>query len=108
VRTERTARRYRDAVVPGTTVVDEPGLGRIFAGWTIELPATSFALPALIVAGRQDATAGFVGAMDLLASYPGASLVVADGAGHALMHERPDLLAAVLTDWLERASAGTR
>jgi pimeloyl-ACP methyl ester carboxylesterase len=34
VRTAATARRYRDHVVPGTRLVDEAALGRIFAGWT--------------------------------------------------------------------------
>lgn len=32
VRTSVTARRYREHVVPGTTLVDEAALGRIFAG----------------------------------------------------------------------------
>jgi pimeloyl-ACP methyl ester carboxylesterase len=31
---------------------------------------------------------------------------VIEGAGHALMHERPQLLAALFGDWLDRARAG--
>jgi len=40
VRTPATARRYRDHVVPGTTLVDEAALGRIFAGWTVDVGST--------------------------------------------------------------------
>ncbi|WBM79938.1 alpha/beta fold hydrolase [Cryobacterium breve] len=36
VRTRATARRYRDGVVPGQTLVDEDALGRLFARWPLE------------------------------------------------------------------------
>ena len=36
-------------------------------------------------------------------AYPHATLAVIEDAGHALMHERPDLLAALFGDWLDRA-----
>jgi pimeloyl-ACP methyl ester carboxylesterase len=39
----------------------------------------------------------------LLDRYPHATLAVIEDAGHALMHERPELLAAFLRDWLDRA-----
>jgi pimeloyl-ACP methyl ester carboxylesterase len=104
VRTPQLARRYRDSVVPGTRLVDEAGLERIFAGWTLSREPEDLGLvhPALIVAGRQDSTVGFAGAVDLLQHYPRATFAILDGAGHALIHERPDLLAVFVTDWLER------
>ncbi len=110
VRTRATARRYREAVVPGTELVDEEALGRIFGNWTIDLGSSVFPGPTLIAAGRRDASAGYEGASALLETYPGATLAVIDDAGHALMHERPELLAALLADWLERAAtaAGRR
>jgi pimeloyl-ACP methyl ester carboxylesterase len=105
VRTAATARRYRDHVVPGTTLVDEAALGRIFSGWTVDVGRSVSSHPTLIAAGRRDSVVGFADAAALLEHYPHASLAVIEDAGHALMHERPDLLSALLADWLDRASA---
>ncbi|HSN36515.1 MAG TPA: alpha/beta hydrolase [Arthrobacter sp.] len=103
VRTPATARRYRSYVVPGMTLVDETGLGRIFAGWTVDVGSGIHPMHTLIAAGRCDSIVGYTNAMNLLERYPHATLAVVDGAGHALMHERPELLAALLGDWLDRA-----
>ena len=65
----------------------------------------AFPAPTLIVAGRRDSTAGYADAAELLEHYPRATLAVIEDAGHALMHERPDLLAALLGDWLARSAA---
>jgi pimeloyl-ACP methyl ester carboxylesterase len=108
VRTPATARRYRDHVVPGTTLVDEAALGRIFAGWAVEVGSGTFSAPTLIVAGRRDSTVGYFDATDLLERYPHATLAVIESAGHALMHERPELLAALVGDWLDRAHSAER
>jgi len=102
VRTAATARRYRDHVLPGTTTVDEAALGRIFAGWKVDVGTTPFAAPTLIVAGRRDSFVGYADAVALIENYPRATLAVVEDAGHALMHERPELLAALLVDWLRR------
>lgn len=102
VRTRATARRYRDHVVPGAALVDEDGLGRIFSDWTVDVGSGTFPAPTLVVAGRSDSTVGHLDAMDLLGQYPHATLAVVDGAGHALMHERPGLLAGLIEDWLGR------
>jgi len=107
VRTPATARRYRDHVVPGTTLVDEAALGRIFAGWTVDIARCTFSHPTLIAAGRRDSVVGYADATALLERYPHATLAVIEDAGHALMHERPDLLATFLGDWLDRAFAQT-
>jgi pimeloyl-ACP methyl ester carboxylesterase len=103
IRTPATARRYRDHVLPGTAVVDEAALGRIFTGWSIALGSGVFAAPTLLAAGRRDSIAGYTDAVALLERYPHATLAVFEGAGHALMHERPELLAPLLSDWLVRA-----
>jgi pimeloyl-ACP methyl ester carboxylesterase len=103
IRTPATARRYRDHVVPGTSLVDETALGRIFSAWTIDLGSHTVTSPTLIAAGRRDSIAGYAAAVELLDRYPRAALTVIEDAGHALMHERPDLLGALLTDWLDRA-----
>jgi pimeloyl-ACP methyl ester carboxylesterase len=103
VRTAATARRYRDHVLPGTTTVDEAALERIFSAWEVDVGSATFAAPTLIVAGRRDSFVGYADAVDLVEQYPRATVAVVDGAGHALVHERPDLFAALLADWLGRA-----
>lgn len=103
VRTPATARRYRDRVVPGTTLVDEAALGRIFAGWKVDVGSGVCPVPTVIVAGRHDSTVGYHDATELLKRHPHATLAVIEDAGHALIHERPDLLAALLSDWIGRA-----
>jgi pimeloyl-ACP methyl ester carboxylesterase len=106
VRTPATARRYRDDVVPGTTLADEDALGRIFAGWTVDVGSSVFSAPTVIAAGRRDSVVGFADAVALLDRYPRAALAVVENAGHALMHEQPALVAALLGDWLDRARPG--
>lgn len=108
VRTSATARRYRDHVLPGTTLVDEAALGRVFAGWTVDVGSEAFSGPALILAARRDSTVGYSDATELLDRYPHATLAVIEGAGHALMHERPELVAALVGDWLDRTRPDDR
>ncbi len=104
VRTPATARRYRDFVVPGTKLVDQAALGRIFSAWKIDVGSGICTAPTLIAAGRRDSAVGYTDAADLLQHYPHATLAIIEDAGHALIHERPDLLAALLRDWLDRAT----
>ncbi|WP_369130734.1 alpha/beta fold hydrolase, partial [Modestobacter roseus] len=103
VRTCATARRYRDSVVPGMALADEDALGRVFAGWSIDL-GTGYDGPALVVAGRRDSTVGYADAIDLLVQCPNATLAVVDGAGHALVHERPEVFGALLREWIDRTA----
>ena len=65
-------------------------------------PGPAYAGPALVVAGRLDSTVGYAAAVDLADRYPHATLAVVDDAGHALPHERPEVLRALLAEWLAR------
>ncbi|MEP1209866.1 MAG: alpha/beta hydrolase [Rhizobiaceae bacterium] len=58
--------------------------------------------PSLIIAGRQDSMSGHLDSIDLLDEYPRASLAVLDAAGHGLAWERPELVTALVRDWLAR------
>ena len=62
----------------------------------------AYAGPTLVVAGRLDSTVGYAAAADLVDHYPHATLAVVDDAGHALPHEQPDLLRALVAEWLAR------
>ena len=108
VRTRATARRYRDFVAPSTLLVDQAALQRIFAGWAIDVGSVPFRGPTLIVAGRRDSTVGWADSVQLLQAYPHATLAVVEDAGHALMHEQPELLATLVATWLERCGRAAK
>jgi pimeloyl-ACP methyl ester carboxylesterase len=103
VHTAEMLDRYERYVAPAAALVDQAALERIGERW--ELPddaAPAYPGPTLVVAGRLDSTVGWAAAADLLDSHPRASLAVVEDAGHALPHERPELLRALLADWLAR------
>jgi pimeloyl-ACP methyl ester carboxylesterase len=103
VHTPEMLERYERHVRPAAALVDHAALERIGERW--ELPAhqgPAYAGPTLVVAGRLDSTVGYAAAADLLDHYPHASVAVVDDAGHALAHEQPDLLRALVAEWLTR------
>lgn len=103
--TPETLHRFRTTVAPANALVDEPALTRVFGHWQLSTApeqGPAYRNPTLIVAGRQDSMVGYEGAWSLLPHYPRASFAVLDLAGHALPHEQAPLLAALLTDWLDR------
>jgi pimeloyl-ACP methyl ester carboxylesterase len=103
VQTPEMLERYERFVAPAVALVDEAAMERIGARW--ELPPTkspAYSGPVLVVAGRLDATVGYASAADLLSHYARASLAVVDDAGHALPHEQPDLLRALVAEWVAR------
>jgi pimeloyl-ACP methyl ester carboxylesterase len=105
VQTPAMLDRYQRYVAPAIPLADQAAMERI--RWELSTPeGPAYDGPTLVVAGRQDSTVGYAAAADLLDVYPRATLAVVDGAGHALPHEQPELLAALLDEWLARA-AGT-
>jgi len=106
VHTPEMLERYERFVAPGVALADEGALERIGQRWELTPGrGAPFPGPTVIVAGRLDSTVGYAAAVDLLERYPHASLAVLDDAGHALPHEQPELLRALLTTWLARADA---
>ena len=61
-----------------------------------------FEEPTLIIAARQDMVVGYRDAWTILESYPRATFAVIDRADHGWPMETPDLLAALIDDWLAR------
>ncbi len=108
VQTQGTLDRYQEAVAPSLGLADQEALERIARQWAFRGPAADsqpYPGPTLILAGLQDATVGFTGAWDLLQLYPRATFAVLDQAGHALPHEQPDVLEALVIEWLGRSAS---
>jgi pimeloyl-ACP methyl ester carboxylesterase len=105
VQTPQTLRRFQETVAPGAELADQAALERMSARWLLRSSPEQgpvYASPTLIVAGRQDAAVGYAGAWRLLEHYPRATFAVLDRAGHGLPHEQPELLGALLGEWLDR------
>jgi pimeloyl-ACP methyl ester carboxylesterase len=108
IHTPEMLQRYERCVAPGASLVDEAAMERIGERW--ELPpddGAAYAGPTLVVAGRLDSTVGYAAAVDLVDHYPHSSLAVVDDAGHALPHEQPELLRALVAEWLARVERST-
>src|SRR6476661_10102659 len=103
IQTPEMLERYERYVAPAAALADQAALERIGARWALTPDhAPVYAGPTSIVAGRLDSTVGYAAAIDLFEQYTHASLAVVDDAGHALPHEQPELLRALLGEWLIR------
>jgi len=106
VQSTETLRRYQAEISPGLEVADLEAMQRIRKNWklTSAIPESgpAFDRPTLILAGRQDSSAGFAEQFTLLPHYPRASYVVLDRAGHNLQIEQPTLFGALVSEWLDR------
>ena len=103
IQTSEMLERYERYVAPAAALADQAALERIGERWVLTPDdAPAYAGPALVVAGRLDSTVGYAAATDLVDHYPHASLAVVDDAGHALPHEQPELLRALVAEWLAR------
>lgn len=106
VQTPEMLQRYERYVAPAAALVDQAAMRRIGERWALTPDqGPVYPGPTVVVAGRLDSTVGYAAATDLVGRYPHASLAVVDDAGHALPHERPELLRAFLADWLARVDA---
>lgn len=108
IQTAATIERFRADIAPGLRAADRDALSRIEAGgYTLpQAPeeARTYNAPCLILAARQDSVVGFLDQWSLLPSYPRATFAVLDAAGHNAQIERPDLVSALIRDWLARVA----
>lgn len=106
VQTAETLAVFRAGVLPGLRAADHAFLDRLDAGPELTVDVRHlpqpFDRPTLILAGRQDTNVGYLDAIDLLESYPRATLAVLDRAGHGLRAEQPALFRALTNEWLDR------
>ncbi|MBU5422754.1 alpha/beta hydrolase [Cellulomonas hominis] len=108
VQSPETWALFRDHVLPGLRAADQDALARIRSRYTPSRPPEAdapFAGPTLLVAGRHDHVVGYRDALRLLADHPRATVAVLDDAGHNAHLERPDVVGALVTEWLGRAAA---
>jgi pimeloyl-ACP methyl ester carboxylesterase len=106
VQTASTYQHYRDDVVSGLDVADTEAMDRIRKNWALTIAPESgpvYPGPTVILCGRQDSVTGYEDQFPLLAHYPRATYAVLDMAGHNLQLEQPELLAALVREWLGRA-----
>ncbi len=64
--------------------------------------AAVFDGPVAVVTGRQDRIVGYSDQFSRMSLYPHGTFVAADGAGHYLPYEQPDLLRTATLEWLQR------
>jgi pimeloyl-ACP methyl ester carboxylesterase len=107
VHTEETVQRFKDAVVPSMGSYDGDAVERIMSEWRLDPDPdeSAFDAPTLIVTGRHDSFVGYREQMALIDRYSRASHVVLADTGHALAHERPDILSGLIGDWLTSSMA---
>lgn len=103
IQTPQMLERYERYVAPAAALADQAALGRIGERWELTPDhAPAYPGPALVIAGRLDSAVGYAAAADFAGRCAHASLAVLDDAGHALPHEQPELLHALLAEWLRR------
>ncbi|MET0859673.1 MAG: alpha/beta fold hydrolase [Microbacterium sp.] len=104
VRTAATRDRFERFVRSSLGRYDGDVVDRIMNASTLtpDPDHAPFAGPAVVAVGRDDGLIGWRAQRRLGDIQPRATFVVVDGAGHALVHERPHLVCAVLNDWLDR------
>jgi pimeloyl-ACP methyl ester carboxylesterase len=100
--TEETAQRFNEAVAPSIGRFDGDAVVRIMREWILDPDpdAVEFDGPLLVMTGRHDSVVGYREQAALVDRYPKATYLVLAGTGHALPHERPELTAALIADWL--------
>ncbi|MGO2660256.1 alpha/beta fold hydrolase [Mycetocola reblochoni] len=109
VQTPHTLRAFERYVLPGLHGADAAVLDRLGENYadgpSPEADAPVFTAPALHVFGRQDQVVGYADGLATVEHYPHGTVVALDGAGHNLHLEHPQLVGALLGDWLDRIEA---
>ena len=106
VQNQRNWDRYRSEFLPGILAHDSLFFARFSENsafsFDVDAPSEPFVKPTLFLVGRQDHVSGYREQWDVLESYPRATFVVLDRAGHRLQIEQPELFNALVDDWLDR------
>ena len=95
---------WKKYIFPGTSAANHAFLDRLQAGFPLDVEQLPqpFVAPTLFLLGRQDVSVGYRDAWRIIESYPHASYVILDRAGHCLQMEQPRLYDALVHEWLDR------
>ena len=109
VRTAATRERFERFVRPALGRYDAAAVERIMTGDAMDPDpdAAPFEGPAAVLVGRDDALVGWRAQRSLIDRHPRGTLAIVADAGHALLHERPELVMAVLDGGLYRVAIGS-
>lgn len=104
VRTPATARMFERAVVPALARFDEGAAEGLLASEAQRASSQECAFdgPSLVLTARHDTFVGWRAQRALRDDLPGSTWVLVADAGHAVLHERPAVVRALLGDWLRR------
>ena len=102
----RVWERFKEEVLPGIKIADNEFLMSCSGQLSFDVDSLEkpFMKPTLMLAGRQDSRVGYRGLMQIIESYPRASFVLLDRAGHALQIEQDILFTETVKEWLNRVS----
>ncbi|MFD5599315.1 alpha/beta fold hydrolase [Leucobacter sp. NPDC058333] len=109
LQTAAALRAFEEFVLPGLRGANQEVLDRLSEtysdGYVPETDALQpFDAPSLHVFGRQDHVVGFEDGLAFAHHYSRGTFSVLDSAGHNLHLEQPEIVGALLRDWLLRAS----
>ena len=108
VQTQALLEAYRRAIYPASRVADRRFVDEVRARYVLSRPYMAalhqFAGPLDVVCGRDDHWVGCTDALRLVAAAPRGSFHVLADCGHLLPLEQPERFAALLADWVARAT----
>ncbi|NRG47939.1 alpha/beta hydrolase [Bacillus sp. CRN 9] len=96
--------RYKNEIQAGSKLADEQLLIKVKSNYefSFEIDQSKFEKPSVFLLGRQDASVGFIDALEIINKYPRGTFAVVDTSGHNLQIEQPDIFNTLINEWLDR------
>ena len=99
--------RFQQDILPGTRSKNVAFLQQLYRtgyafSFDADRPGRPFERPALLLAGRQDATVGWKDMLKIADNYQRGTLAVLDRAGHGLEVEQQTAFECLVREWLDR------
>lgn len=110
VRTRKVLHEVRGSTMPGVVSTDKTLLEGLNQGPSfsfLSVPLALFGRPAAVIVGRQD-PGGYRRLVEQLDLMPRGTLAVLDRAGHLGFAEQPELVRALVAEWLDRVEESVR
>jgi pimeloyl-ACP methyl ester carboxylesterase len=105
VQTREMLELDRRLIQPAIAAADMPFIERVEGrtNFSFEVRELArFERPTLIVNARQDPVAGYADMLEMLETFPRATMAILDRAGHNVAAEQAVLFGALVGDWLDR------